>query len=48
MGTAIIFIIIWGLCGLLGYAVAKEQKKGLGAVLGVAFGPLGVLIAALV
>ena len=41
-----ILIVLALVCGGLGYAVAAEDKKGLGAVLGLLLGPIGVLIAA--
>ena len=44
----LIGLILWcSLCGGLGYAVAGDDKKGLGAMLGVLLGPLGILIAAI-
>ena len=43
----LIILIVWcGICGGLGYAVAKDDNKGLGAVLGIILGPIGVIVAA--
>lgn len=43
MGTIIIFSAI---CGGVGYAVASEQNKAAGAILGLVFGPIGIVVAA--
>jgi hypothetical protein len=41
-----IWIVVWGICGALGYAVSGKEKKVLGTILGVLLGPLGVVAAA--
>jgi hypothetical protein len=42
-----LLIIIWIICGVLGYAVSSNpDKRVLGAVLGFLLGPLGVIAAA--
>jgi hypothetical protein len=43
--NAVLFLLI-ALCGYLGRVVAAEKRKNLGMWLGLLFGPLGVLIAA--
>ena len=44
----VVVILVLGVCSLLGYAVASDRNKGLGAVLGFLLGPIGILIAAVV
>ena len=44
-----LFIIIWIICGVLGYAVTSNpDKRVLGAALGFLLGPIGVIAAAVV
>lgn len=43
----VFFLIVALVCAGLGYAVATEDKKVLGAVLGLILGPIGVIVAAL-
>lgn len=40
-------LIVWVLCAWAGHAVSAEGKKGLGAIMGLLFGPIGVLVAAI-
>jgi len=42
-----IFILVAIGCGVLGYMIASDDNKVMGGVLGLALGPLGVLISAL-
>lgn len=42
-----IILLVWLVCGFAGAGVSHETKKGFGFVLGLLFGPLGVLIAAI-
>lgn len=42
-----IFIIVALVCCGLGYAIAPDDKKGLGAILGLLLGPIGLIVAAL-
>lgn len=44
MTTLIIMSLV---CGGLGYAIAGDESKPLGIVLGLLLGPLGLVVAAL-
>ena len=39
-----IFALVAIVCGLLGYMIASDDNKVMGAFLGIFLGPLGVLI----
>jgi len=42
-----IVLMIWLVCGFAGAGVSHQSKKTPGFMLGLVFGPLGVLIAAI-
>jgi hypothetical protein len=42
-----LYIIVAVVCAGLGYAVATEENKVMGAVLGGSLGPIGVIVAAI-
>lgn len=46
MEMIVLVLILWIIFGALGYAVASNENKGVGIMLGVLLGPIGILIAA--
>tara|TARA_R110000851_G_scaffold9707_8_gene35860 strand:+ start:2049 stop:2195 length:147 start_codon:yes stop_codon:yes gene_type:complete len=44
MEILILFALV---CAVLGYAVATEENKVMGVVLGLILGPIGIIIAAI-
>jgi hypothetical protein len=42
-----LYIIVAVVCAGLGYAVATEENRVLGVVLGALLGPIGVIVAAI-
>ncbi len=43
----LVVLVIWLVCGLAGAGVSHPSKKTPGFLLGLVFGPLGVLVAAI-
>jgi hypothetical protein len=42
-----IYVVVALICAGLGYAVASDENKVIGAVLGLILGPIGVIVAVL-
>jgi len=40
-------LIVWIVCAIIAASLSADDKRVMGAVLGILFGPLGILIAVL-